>query len=131
MELPIGNTNGNQHVRELFKRHPANPILTAASWPYAANSVFNAGATLLENGETLLLGRVEDRRGVSHLTAARSADGIGDWRIDREPTMSPMPDERPEEVWGVEDPRIVWLDEIGQYAITYTAYSRNGPLVAL
>ena len=36
----------------------------------------------------------------------------------------------PEELWGIEDPRIVWLDELGAYAITYTA-SRNAPLVAL
>ena len=45
---------------ELFQRHPGNPILTAASWPYAAHTVFNPGATLLPSGETLLLVRVED-----------------------------------------------------------------------
>ena len=33
----------NQHP-ELFKRHDRNPILTAADWPYPANSVFNPGA---------------------------------------------------------------------------------------
>jgi predicted GH43/DUF377 family glycosyl hydrolase len=117
--------------RELFKRHPANPILCAASWPYPANSVFNPGATRLPNGETLLLVRVEDRRGVSHLTVARSDDGITDWRIDPEPTMLPQPEQCPEELWGIEDPRIVWLPELDRYAVTYTAYSRQGPLVAL
>jgi len=121
----------NRHIWELFKRYPKNPILVAAEWPYPANSVFNAGATRLASGETLLFARVEDRRGVSHLTAARSVDGVTDWRIDHEPTMLPLPEQYPEELWGIEDPRIVWLDEVGAYAITYTAYSRTGPLVAL
>jgi hypothetical protein len=40
------------------------------------DSVFNAGAAQLPDGDTLLLVRVEDRRGISHLTAARSRDGI-------------------------------------------------------
>ena len=116
---------------ELFQRHPGNPILTAASWPYAAHTVFNPGATLLPPGETLLLVRVEDRRGISHLTAARSLDGITNWQIDAQPTLSPSPDQYPEELWGVEDARIVYLAPLDQYAVTYTAYSRAGPLVAL
>lgn len=45
--------------------------------------------------------------------------------------MTPTSKQHPEEVWGIEDPRIVWLPELERYAITYTAYSRNGPLVAL
>ena len=45
--------------REWFARHPGNPILTIDDWPYPANSVFNAGATVID-GETLLLVRVED-----------------------------------------------------------------------
>ena len=39
----------------LFHRHAANPILTGKDWPYSINSVFNAGATLLPDGSTLLL----------------------------------------------------------------------------
>jgi predicted GH43/DUF377 family glycosyl hydrolase len=132
---PNGNGNGhrerNRHTFELFRRHPANPILSVADWPYPANTVFNPGAVQLPSGETLLLVRVEDRRGLSHLTIARSADGLTDWRVDPAPTISPEPDGFPEELWGIEDPRIVWLPEIEQYAITYTAYSRTGPLVAL
>src|SRR6266581_675770 len=42
----------------LFHRHPSNPILTGKDWPYSMNSVFNAGATLLPDGSTLLLCRV-------------------------------------------------------------------------
>jgi predicted GH43/DUF377 family glycosyl hydrolase len=47
----------NQHA-ELLHRNKLNPILTANNWPYPINSVFNAGATLLPDGTTLLLCRV-------------------------------------------------------------------------
>jgi predicted GH43/DUF377 family glycosyl hydrolase len=67
-----------QQYETLFVRHDANPILTGKDWPYSINSVFNAGATLLSDGSTLLLCRVEDRRGLSHLCAARSVNGVDD-----------------------------------------------------
>src|SRR5678810_736187 len=101
--------------KALFGRHPGNPILTGKDWPYSINSVFNAGATLLPDGSTLLLCRVEDRRGLSHLCAARSMNGVDGWQIDREPTFEPKPDEYPEEVWGIEDPRITYAPELKKY----------------
>jgi predicted GH43/DUF377 family glycosyl hydrolase len=119
------------HRHVLLQRHPGNPILTAADWPYAVNAAFNPGATRLETGETLLLVRVEDMRGISHLSAARSADGVTGWRIAPEPTLMPDPINWPQEVWGVEDPRITFLPEYGEYAVTYTAYGSGGPGVAL
>ncbi len=113
-----------------FKRHGSNPILTADDLSYPANSVSNAAATKLGE-DTLLLLRVEDRRGLSHFTVARSRDGYSDWRIDKSPTFLPDPENHPEEIWGVEDPRITMLEESGLYLVAYTAYSRGGPLVAL
>lgn len=115
----------------LFTRHPGNPILSRKDWPYPVNSVFNAGATLLPDGDTLLLCRVEDRRGLSHLCAARSANGIDGWRIDPQPTLMPNPQEYPEEVWGIEDPRITYVPELQRYAIAYTSFARGGPGVSL
>lgn len=115
---------------DIFTRHPANPIITVDQLPYRANSVFNPGAGLV-GGETLLLVRVEDLRGISHLVAARSTDGASDWRFDPEPLIRPEPDTHPEEIWGCEDPRLSWLPELDQWAIAYTAYSRRGPLVSL
>ncbi len=117
--------------RELFLRNPLNPILQASDWPYPVHSVFNPGATRLRDGTTLLLCRVEDRRGLSHLCAARSANGVDGWVIDPEPTLMPDPEFRPEELWGIEDPRITFLDELGMYAVTYTAFGKAGPAVAL
>jgi len=74
---------------------------------------------------------VEDRRGHSHLCAARSSNGIDHWQIDAQPTLAPDPDHFPDELWGIEDPRITYVPELGQYAITYTAYANGGPCVAL
>lgn len=115
----------------LWERYPGNPILQASDWPYPVNTVFNPGATLLKDGSTLLLCRVEDYRGHSHLTAARSKDGVTGWEIDLQPTFSPDVLHHPEELWGVEDPRITYIPELDKYAIAYTSYSRSGPGVSL
>jgi predicted GH43/DUF377 family glycosyl hydrolase len=120
----------NRHP-EIFHRSKLNPILTADNWPYPVNSVFNAGATLLPDGTTLLLCRVEDRRGLSHLCAARSTNGIDSWQIDPQPTLLRDPDNHPEELWGIEDPRITFVEELKKYVVIFTAYTRDGPGVAL
>lgn len=117
-------------MKELFTRHSANPLITIKNWPYQANTVFNAAATLLKE-ETILLIRIEDRRGHSHLTVARSKDGISNWKIDSKPTFTADPENYPEELWGVEDPRITYMEELGEYYFTYTAYSEYGPMVSL
>ncbi len=46
-----------QQVRELFRRYEGNPILTADSWPYPRNAVFNLAAVRLDTGQMLLLVR--------------------------------------------------------------------------
>ncbi len=114
---------------ELFTRHKGNPILTKSHWPYPANAVFNPGAIDCR-GETLLLVRVEDMRGFSHLTVARSKDGKTNWRIDPHPTLFSDPAFH-EERWGTEDPRIVWIEELNEYAVTYVSFSPGGPVVSL
>jgi predicted GH43/DUF377 family glycosyl hydrolase len=116
---------------QLFVRYLTNPILSPKDWPYDVNSVFNPAATLLPDGTTLLLCRIEDMRGISHLCAARSANGIDNWVIDPEPTLYPDPDNHPDEVWGIEDPRITFVPELNQYVIVYTSYSHGGPGVSL
>lgn len=115
----------------LFHRSPKNPILTSTDWPYPVHSVFNPGAVRLPDGTTLLLCRVEDRRGHSHFSAARSANGVDGWVIDPEPTLMADPENHPEELWGIEDPRITFVEELGKYVIAYTAFGKAGPGVAL
>lgn len=113
----------------LFKRYEHNPILTRHDWPYPVNAVFNPAAVVID-GETMLLVRVEDMRGYSHLTIARSRDGKTGWRIDDRPALEANYHSN-EERYGVEDPRIVWLEELSEYAITYVSFSKTGPVVSL
>jgi predicted GH43/DUF377 family glycosyl hydrolase len=115
--------------RELFRRHPGNPILSAEDWPYPASSVFNPAAAALD-GETILLARVEDLRGISHLTVARSSNGVDGWSIDSEPLLAPAADVESEQ-WGLEDARVVWVEELDRWVITCTAYGPTGPAVFL
>jgi beta-1,2-mannobiose phosphorylase / 1,2-beta-oligomannan phosphorylase len=114
---------------ELFERHPGNPILTVGDWPYPVNAVFNPAAATCD-GETVLLARVEDRRGISHLTVARSANGVDGWAIEPEPLLAPA-DGIASEQWGFEDARVVWVEELGRWVITCTAYGPAGPAVFL
>ena len=113
---------------ELFQRYRGNPILRAADWPYTVNAVFNPGVARLDN-ETILLVRVEDRTGLSHLCVARSADGLTDWTVDADRGVF-LPDLTTDsERFGIEDPRITLCDE--EYMIVYTGFSSAGPLVCL
>ena len=114
---------------ELFHRHGGNPILSAEDWPYPVNAVFNPAAANVDD-QTVLLARVEDRRGISHLAVARSANGVDSWTIDPQPLLAPD-DAVASELWGFEDPRIVWIDELGRFVITCTAYGPAGPAVFL
>jgi predicted GH43/DUF377 family glycosyl hydrolase len=116
---------------ELLVRDRRNPILTASDWPYSVNSVFNPGAARLADGTTILLCRVEGRSGLSHLSIARSKNGVDGWDIDPEAGLHPDPDHYPEEIWGVEDPRITFVPEMDCYVIAYTSYTRGGPAVSL
>jgi predicted GH43/DUF377 family glycosyl hydrolase len=115
--------------RELFTRHPDNPLLTAEDWPTPVNAVFNPAAAIVA-GDTVLLARVEALTGISHLTVARSANGVDSWRIAAEPLLAPGEGIESEQ-WGFEDARAVWVDELDCFAITCTAYGPAGPAVYL
>ena len=119
----------NAGMRELFARHPSNPLLTADDWPTAVNVVFNPAAAEVD-GETVLLARVEALTGISELTVARSSNGVDGWRIASEPLLAPANGIESER-WGFEDARAVWIDELDRYAITCTAYGPAGPAVYL
>jgi predicted GH43/DUF377 family glycosyl hydrolase len=115
--------------KTLFTRYDGNPILVAERWPYLANAVMNAGATTV-NGATVLVCRVEDHRGFSHITTATSDDGFSNWVVSDTPLIS-SDDALTEELWGVEDPRVTRLDELDAWLISYTAFGPAGPGVSL
>ena len=112
---------------ELLERYAGNPILTAARWPTTVNAVFNPGVTSLDD-ETVLLVRVEDRTGISHLCPARSADGLTNWVIEPQDALQPALDSESER-FGIEDARITRCGD--EHLIVYTGYSGGGPLVCL
>ena len=113
----------------LFRRSAGNPLLAPSRWPYPINAVMNAGAAIV-GSETVLLCRVEDRRGISHLTLARSRDGVSNWVVDESPLLAPEPG-HPAEAWGVEDPRLTRVDELDAWVIAYTAFGPGGPAISL
>lgn len=115
--------------KDLFIRYDKNPILTKDDIPYDTNAVFNPGVIEFD-GYVYLLCRVETKDGFSHLTLCKSRDGLTNWEIPDKPTL--LPDENySEEMWGLEDPRIVYLEDMGKYAITYVSFSPGGPVISL
>ncbi len=112
-----------------FVRYQHNPILTREDIPYPCNTVFNAAACRF-NDEYLLLLRVEDLRGRSHLTIAHSEDGYK-FQVEGKPWILPAQDPPFEiyERYGIEDPRITQVGDA--YYITYTAYGPHGPRAAI
>ena len=120
---------------ELFKRFEGNPILTKRDFPddwfkrhgWTPHAVFNAGVGD-RDGLTLLFVRVEDRQGISRLVCFCSEDGKTNWEIDEDTIFT---GEEGEEGYGVEDPRLTWIDTLREWAIVYTYYSIAGPLVSI
>jgi beta-1,4-mannooligosaccharide/beta-1,4-mannosyl-N-acetylglucosamine phosphorylase len=112
-----------------FRRVGDTPLLTPDDVPYPVAAVFNPGVAVCGE-EVVLLLRVEDRRGVSAIQVARSANGRDRWRFDEAPLLRPGLAEFPLEEWGCEDARVTQL-EPSLWVVAYTAYSRYGPTVAL
>ena len=109
-----------ENSEQLFKRYKGNPILIPENWPYKVNSIFNPGAVNFD-GKVLLLVRVEDKQGYSHLTIATSEDGKTKWEIVSEPTLT-AESGFGEAIFGLEDPRIVWQEERQEYVVTYVSF---------
>jgi len=117
-------------MSNLFQRSPRNPILTPHDMPFPAEAVLNPGVTE-QNDEVVLLLRVEDTSGHSKIHVARSADGVSNWRIEHKPILDYGNRKWRYESWGVEDPRVTWLEEEKCWYIMYTAYSPAGAAVGI
>lgn len=115
--------------KQLFTRYAEKPILTFHDLPFQVNAVLNPGVAVVDN-EIVLLLRIEDRQGISHIRVARSQNGIDGWRIADHPLLEPDLPDYPFEEWGCEDARVTQLAP-HEWIIAYTAYSRYGPAVAL
>jgi predicted GH43/DUF377 family glycosyl hydrolase len=112
-----------------FTRYGIAPLITPSDLPFHSNGVLNPGVAELD-GEVVLLLRIEDRQGLSHIRCARSANGVDGWCIAEEALLEPDLPAYPFEEWGCEDTRVTRIGP-RQWIIAYTAYSRYGPAVAL
>ncbi len=113
----------------IVTRFEQNPILTAEHVPFVVNSIFNPGAVKF-NGEYLLVCRAEMPTGRSVLVLARSKDGLH-FTVDPKPCLTPQDHGAFLEyaIWGIEDARVVKIDDT--YYLTYTGYSKYMPLILL
>ncbi len=116
--------------KALFQRVLDRPIITTDDMPFRCAAVYNPAA-LMHDGHVVLLLRVEDRAGGSAIHTARSRNGVDGWRINAQPLMDYGDDSRPYETWGVEDPRVTWVQEHECWYICYTANSPKGPAVGM
>ena len=115
--------------QRIVRRYDGNPILTPDDIPYPVETVHNAGVTKF-NGRYIMLFRSHRANGRCILGLAESEDGFK-FTPRPEPFMVPATEGvfAEYEAFGVEDPRITFLD--GEYLITYSAYSRHGVRIAL
>jgi predicted GH43/DUF377 family glycosyl hydrolase len=113
----------------LIERYHNNPILTKDDVPYPVATIHNAGVIKFKD-RYIMIFRSHKLNGRSILGKAESDDGYH-FRVHEKPFMTPATEGifKEYEEYGVEDPRIVFLD--GEYLITYSAYSRHGVRVGL
>lgn len=113
----------------LIKRYNKNPILTKDDVPYPVATVHNAGVVKFRN-RYMMIFRSHQLNGRSILGLAESDDGYN-FRVHEKPLITPASDGifKEYEEYGVEDPRIIFLE--GEYLITYSAYSRHGVRIGL
>lgn len=113
----------------LINRYQYNPILTKNDVPYPVATVHNA-AVVKHMGKYIMIFRSHTLNGRSILGMAESDDGYH-FKVNEKPFMVPSADGifGEYEAWGLEDPRIVFIN--GEYLITYSAYSKYGVRIGL
>jgi predicted GH43/DUF377 family glycosyl hydrolase len=113
----------------IVSRYAYNPILTKDDVPYPVATVHNA-AVVKHRDQYIMIFRSHKLNGRSILGKAVSHDGYH-FEVAKKPFMIPALQGifKEYEAYGVEDPRIVFID--GEYLITYSAYSRHGVRVGL
>ncbi len=115
--------------RKYLVRQGIGPLLTPDDMPCEANATLNPAVAEFEN-DVLLLVRVENKDGISHLRVARSSNGVDGWRIADEPLLEPGNPDYPYEKWGCEDARVTKFSR-HEWAIVYTAYGEQGPAIGI
>jgi beta-1,2-mannobiose phosphorylase / 1,2-beta-oligomannan phosphorylase len=104
--------------------------------PYEVEGVLNPAAARGPDGELYLFPRLVGRGNYSRVGIMRvqfdtAGDPVGVERLGvaLEPTAEY--ELRPDGSGGCEDPRVTFVEALGRYVMTYTAFSPNGPRIAL
>src|SRR4030042_1552225 len=115
--------------KQLVSRYECNPLLTKDDIPYPVQTVHKAGVTKYDR-RYIMLFRSRLDTGRSIIGLAESEDGYN-CKARPKPFMTPSkePVFTEYEAFGVEDPRITYLE--GVYYITYSAYSQHGVRIGL
>ena len=115
--------------KQFVTRYKKNPILTKDDIPYKVETVHNAAVTKF-NDQYIMLFRSHLDTGRSIIGLAKSKDGFH-FKSTDSPFMTPSKEAMfcEYEAFGVEDPRITFLE--GVYYITYSAYSQHGVRIGL
>jgi predicted GH43/DUF377 family glycosyl hydrolase len=117
-----------QRLREVMKPVPGDPL--------EAEGVLNPGAVRGPDGELYLFPRIVARENYSRIGIARvrfdehgDPSGVERLGIALEPEAKY--EKRPDGSGGCEDPRVTFVEPLGRYVMAYTAFSPNGPRIAL
>jgi len=109
-----------------LQRYRCNPILAPMpEHDWEARTVFNCGVAQVDGAVILIYRAQGHENNISRLGFAVSTDGFSFSRLDQ-PIFAP---DHETETFGVEDPRLTWID--GAWQMLYTAWSPLGIQVAL
>ncbi len=108
-----------------FRRVSNSPILSPQGSGWESAGTFNP-AVVMHEGKFVMLYRAQDKKGTSRLGYAESVDGLHFSRRP-EPVLGPETDY--EKDGGLEDPRLVKIDDL--YYLTYTGYNKHDAQLCL
>ena len=108
-----------------MKRHPANPVLTAADLPYPATLVFNAGVTKYQ-GRYVMAFRNDygGKPGTDHFAGTNIGIAFSDDGIHWEPRAQPWIEWKTDEIRRVYDPRLTVIE--GRVYLCFAVDTRHG-----
>ena len=108
-----------------WQRVSNNPVIAPQGDGWESAGTFNP-SVVRHNGNFVMLYRAQDRNGTSRLGYATSKDGV---RFIRRPEPVLSPETEYEKDGGLEDPRLVKIDDT--YYLTYTGYNKKDAQLCL
>ena len=117
-----------QRLGEVMKPMPGDPL--------EAEGVLNPAAVLGPDGELYLFPRIVGRENYSRIGIARvrfdqRGDPCGVERLGIALEPEAEYEKRPDGGGVCEDPRVTFVEPLGCYVMVYTAFTANGPRIAL